>query len=152
MLVPTAPVSGVVPDVKVEMRDFAFVPSSVLGNVNASYVVHWDNVGSQTHNATDGSGFVDTGDVPAADFELTYFDTAGVFLYRCTIHPEMKGSISIPPRASVATVSKGTPFTLTWAYASIPGGFNIDIQVRKPHNGGTGASRATTSRRISTTP
>jgi plastocyanin len=54
--------------------------------------VRWDNVGSLTHTTTSDDW---NGRVAPGDSFTRRFRQAGTFTYRCTIHPEMTGTIVV---------------------------------------------------------
>jgi plastocyanin len=56
--------------------------------------VRWDNVGSLTHTTTSNDGDWN-GRVAPGDSFTRRFRQAGTFTYRCTIHPEMTGTIVV---------------------------------------------------------
>lgn len=57
--------------------------------------VVWMNSDRTTHNATSNGGTFSTGSInPSAQGSFT-FTTAGNFPYRCTIHPNMVGTIIV---------------------------------------------------------
>jgi plastocyanin len=75
----------------VAIQDFSFGPSSVT--VHAGDTVTWSNQGQAPHTAT-GSGF-DTGTLNHGQSGSHTFTTAGTFSYHCTIHPFMKGTVTV---------------------------------------------------------
>jgi plastocyanin len=56
--------------------------------------VRWDNVGSLTHTTTSNDGDW-VGRVSPGDSFTRRFRRTGTFTYRCTIHPEMTGTIVV---------------------------------------------------------
>ena len=77
----------------VEMRDNFFVPQTVT--IARGKSVRWTNRGQEVHTvATDtpglGSGFI----TPTTWFEAR-FDDPGTFEYRCSLHPEMIGTVIV---------------------------------------------------------
>jgi plastocyanin len=56
--------------------------------------VRWDNTGSLTHTTTSTDGDWD-GRVAPGDSFTRRFRRTGTFTYRCTIHPEMTGTIVV---------------------------------------------------------
>ena len=56
--------------------------------------VRWDNTGSLTHTTTSSDGDWD-GRVAPGDSFTRRFRRSGTFTYRCTIHPEMTGTIVV---------------------------------------------------------
>ena len=70
----------------------SFTPNP--GEVPLGQTVAWHNADSLPHTAT-GSDF-DTGTIAAgATSAPIRFDSAATFAYRCTIHPDMTGSLRV---------------------------------------------------------
>ena len=100
----------------------------VAGTIHTATSNGWpDGVG------TSGVGLWYTGDIsPQSSSTATSFDTAGTYPYHCTHHPTlMHGTVSVPMNAPIAG-TRGSAFMISWAFGSIPSGFNMDIQVNKP--------------------
>jgi plastocyanin len=79
---------------QVSMKDIKFDPSDVT--IKTGETVTWTNDDSVGHDVT-GDDFKsgDPGGLQNGDtFEHT-FDTAGTFDYVCTVHPGMKGSVTV---------------------------------------------------------
>ena len=78
---------------EVTIRDFAFAPTEIT--VPSGTEVTWTNVDPAEHTVTavDGDFGSDTLS-PDATFSHR-FDDAGVFSYRCAIHPEMQGKVRV---------------------------------------------------------
>ncbi|MBW3632573.1 MAG: cupredoxin domain-containing protein [Chloroflexi bacterium] len=90
------PVSGVVPEVAVEVRIVSddadgFVPGELT--VDLGQTVAFVNAHDDEHTAT-GSGF-DTGVINPGQVATVVLDTPGSFAYACQIHPEMTGRIGV---------------------------------------------------------
>jgi hypothetical protein len=64
------------------------------------------------------------------------FVAAGSYPVICTIHPTMTGTVKVPITAAPLTGDLTTVFTITWAVAAPPTGYNYDIQISRP--GGPG--------------
>lgn len=77
----------------VAIEDFEFSPPSV--EVGIGTTVTWTNGGSSQHTATATDGSFDSGVLSQGDSFSHTFDTAGTFDYLCTVHPNMKGTISV---------------------------------------------------------
>jgi plastocyanin len=85
--------TGVVSDGKVSIADMSFSPSTIT--VKKGTTVTWTNNDSVTHNVTAGNnGFTSGNLVPGKQFNFT-FDKAGTFSYTCTLHPSMKGTVTV---------------------------------------------------------
>jgi plastocyanin len=88
------PQGGVV--VKAKILDFKFVPKNLV--INQNDTVKWVNRSMENaHTSTANGGAWDSGVIaPGANFTHT-FATAGQFKYHCTIHPTMKGTVTVNP-------------------------------------------------------
>ena len=69
----------------------AFNPTPL--NISVGATVTWTNHDGVPNTVT-SSGF-DSGDLPSAPTFRHTFDKAGTFLYRCTIHPSMVGTVLV---------------------------------------------------------
>lgn len=80
--------------VKAKIVDFRFVPKNLVINVNDT--VKWTNRSVElTHTTTANGGAWDSGAMaPGTNFSHT-FVTPGQFKYHCTIHPNMKGTVTV---------------------------------------------------------
>jgi len=78
----------------VEMKNIQFVPASIT--VKAGQTIHWKNNDGVAHTvtATGGAKF-DSGTVNAGGTYKFTPTTAGTIQYRCTIHPNQKGTITV---------------------------------------------------------
>ena len=75
--------------------DFAFQPSSLT--VAKGTVVTWTNTASRGHTVTaDDASFTSDTIAGGATFSHT-FDTAGTFAYHCSIHSQMKATVTVTP-------------------------------------------------------
>ena len=73
--------------------DFAFAPNPV--NVSSGGFATWTNNDGTTHTVTFDSG-PDCGNVAGGGGTVTVaFNAAGTYPYHCTIHPTMKGSVTV---------------------------------------------------------
>jgi plastocyanin len=64
-------------------------------NVAVGTTVTWMNNDVTTHNATADNGLFATGSMPAGASASVKFSTAGSFVYHCTIHPGMVGTVNV---------------------------------------------------------
>jgi plastocyanin len=76
-----------------ECGDQCFIPMNVQVPVGGT--VKWMNVDSAAHTATAMDGSFDTSLVNAGKSYSQKFDTAGTFEYMCSLHPWMKGTITV---------------------------------------------------------
>jgi LPXTG-motif cell wall-anchored protein len=89
----------------VTIRDFSFGPAAIT--VHAGDTVTWVNDGPTDHTAT-GSGF-DTGTLSKGQSGSHTFASAGTFSYHCSLHPFMKGTVTVlAGTASAGATSGGT--------------------------------------------
>ncbi len=77
---------------EVWMKNRAFVPSSLTVPVGTT--VTWTNKDNVDHNVTDSTLIVSGTIHPGGTFTFT-FDSAGIYDYACTIHPDMTGSVLV---------------------------------------------------------
>ncbi|KOU10784.1 cupredoxin family copper-binding protein [Streptomyces ardesiacus] len=80
---------------QVTIKDFTFQPASLTVSPGAKVTV--GNKDSTTHTLTASKGgSFDTGDIaPGRSATFTAPSTAGDFPYTCTIHPFMKGTLTV---------------------------------------------------------
>lgn len=77
--------------VEVSIKDFSFNPESIT--VSAGDTVRWTNMDSVDHTVSGPSfesGILENGD----SFEFLFTDP-GVYDYSCSIHPSMKGTVTV---------------------------------------------------------
>src|SRR5919112_3054153 len=100
MFVPTAPAqdAGVqtVPIQNawsVDIGDNFFDPPQSA--VEPGSTITWTNKGDEPHTVTADDGSFDSGMLNPGDSYTVAFDGQGTVTYHCTIHPEMRGSVSV---------------------------------------------------------
>lgn len=77
----------------VTIVDFAFQPMAV--SVPAGSTVRWSNTGGAPHTVTAFNGAFDSGTInPGGGFSTT-FSAPGTYMYHCTIHPNMVGTVNV---------------------------------------------------------
>ena len=77
----------------VSISNFAFDPTSIT--IKVGDAVSWTNNDSATHTVVAVDGSFKSGDLgQGATFENT-FTTAGTFAYKCSIHPNMTGTVVV---------------------------------------------------------
>jgi plastocyanin len=77
----------------VEIKNFAFNPATVTVKVGDK--ITWTNADSAAHTVTFDDGSADSKNLAQnATFDHT-FSTAGTFAYHCTIHSQMKGTVTV---------------------------------------------------------
>jgi plastocyanin len=80
----------------VSIVDFAFNPDSLA--VDSGATVTWRNNGAVQHTVTSDTGTVKVLDSPFLSSGATYqhtFNTKGKFNYHCSIHTQMKASVTV---------------------------------------------------------
>jgi plastocyanin len=80
-------------DITIEIRDFLFEPPNV--SVPAGTEVTWVNHDAAPHDATDNEGEWQIERMNQDDSDTLTFDTPGTFKYHCSIHPYMKGTLTV---------------------------------------------------------
>ena len=115
-----------------------------IGGFTAGSVM-WTFEGPDAHTVTDNSfgttvatRLFDTNGaqpngMPEGTFFVFLFPGAGTYLYICTIHPGMSGTVKLP-MSGPTTGTVGTPFTITWGVVAPPSGYGFDVQVTTPSN------------------
>lgn len=88
---PTVQPNGVV--VQIAISGFAFKPPTIT--VATGTTIVWTNQDATSHTATAAEGAFRTGTIgPDASSEVV-MGGPGVYRYFCSIHPEMKGTITV---------------------------------------------------------
>jgi len=78
---------------EVFIQGMAFSPAALT--VMAGTTVTWTNKDGMTHTVTSDTSLFDSGNVASnATYSYT-FANAGTYAYHCTIHPSMKGTITV---------------------------------------------------------
>lgn len=77
----------------VTIDDFAFSPAEITAEAGTEIV--WSNSDAAPHTVTELDGAFDSGTLEPGDPFAHVFDEPGAFSYRCEIHPEMQGRITI---------------------------------------------------------
>lgn len=88
------PASAGVTDVSIV--DFDFQPPAVTVTVGSN--VRWINAGQQLHTSTsdtNGPAGWDSGNLNPGDVFTKTFNTPGIYVYHCTVHPSMTGSVAV---------------------------------------------------------
>jgi len=116
----------------VSIVSFSFSPTPTA--VAIGDFVRWTNNASGTtqHTTTsDAVGLWDSGHLAVNSSFSHTFDDAGTFTYHCSIHHQMKGTVTVALQASATSGAKGTSFTLTVADATAPAGWTHEVQKAK---------------------
>lgn len=87
----------------VDVRDFEFVPGDVT--VAPGGTVRWQLTGTAPHTVTSDS--FDSGMLKAGDTYEQAFNDIGTVAYRCDLHPQMQGTITVAETAAPTTDTGG---------------------------------------------
>ncbi|MFL5650277.1 MAG: cupredoxin domain-containing protein [Chloroflexota bacterium] len=79
--------------VTVSVKDFSFDPSTV--NAKVGDTITFSNTGAAPHNATLDAGGCATPDIQSGKSDGLTFTAAGSYPFHCSIHPQMKGTITV---------------------------------------------------------
>ncbi len=109
----------------VEIVDRAYQPS--LLTVNVGETVTWTNTTLMPHTVTAVDGSFDSGTMNGQTSFSVTFTKPGTFLYSCTIHPTMKGTVV------VRSAGVAPPFKVALSGAPGRGGKLIRVQAPRPH-------------------
>jgi plastocyanin len=77
----------------ISMKGLAFNPSALTISKGAN--VTWTNDDSTTHTVTSDTGAFESGNLSPSNSVTHQFNETGTFPYHCTIHPSMKGTITV---------------------------------------------------------
>lgn len=79
----------------VTIQNFAFLPSDIT--VKKGTAVTWTNKDSTPHTVSgiDGNQGPNSGDLNPGDKYSFTFNDVGTFKYRCNIHPDMLGTVTV---------------------------------------------------------
>ena len=75
----------------VEVFDFGYMPSVI--RIKAGQTVVWQNGGRELHDVT-GDDWHSGPIEPSTEFRYT-FGLEGAFNYRCSVHPDMRGTVIV---------------------------------------------------------
>ena len=101
LLLTLAPAAVQAADSTVDMRGNAFGPSELT--IQAGDSVTWTNKDAAIHDAAALDGSWTTPKLNINEEATLAFDTAGTFEYRCTIHPQMRGTLTVAAAAAGPT-------------------------------------------------
>lgn len=85
--------AGAAATVKASIKGFAFSPEPVTAKVGD--VIGWTNGDNVGHTVTLDDGTCTTDTIAAGKTAALAFSAAGTYTYHCSIHTNMKGSITI---------------------------------------------------------
>ena len=90
---PQTPVLSSASEVSVEIADYDFSPRDLT--IRPGTAITWTNRDSAPHDATDRSDAWETGFLSQGESRSITFESPGAYEYECTIHPNMKGTLSV---------------------------------------------------------
>jgi plastocyanin len=141
------------PTTQVSIVEGAFIPATVALPLGGS--VQWTNNGAERHTATSdgidpccptGAALWDSGKLTGGGVgTFTFgFVAAGTYAYHCSIHTTMRGTVKVRGRAQPKSGGVTTSFRITWA-TSIPSGYDVNVQIKRPGSGFTDLLVGTTT-------
>jgi plastocyanin len=137
-LLVAVPASAVSTGVSIEDFSFGGTPTVSPGDR-----VVWQNLDGVTHNVTRSVFPTWQLTLEGGDSAGRTFQQAGAFGYKCTIHPSMTGTVKVRVKASPASGTPSTTFTITVATKAAAAGSTYVIQRKAP--GGTFKAWKTTT-------
>jgi plastocyanin len=90
----------------VTIKNFTFLPGTTT--VHVGDTISWTNQDIAPHTATAKDGSFDTGTINKGKTGSHTFTKAGTFPYICSIHPNMKGTVTVLASSSTGTSSPST--------------------------------------------
>ncbi len=90
---PQTPVLSDAPQVTLDISGYDFSPRDLT--VQAGTAITWANRDSVPHDATDEAGGWGTGTLKRGESATISFDSPGAYEYLCTIHPAMRGTVTV---------------------------------------------------------
>jgi hypothetical protein len=112
----------------------AYQPAALT--IEAGQTVTWTNRGFTPHTVTAVSGAFDSGRLNLGESFKVTFSTPGTFAYACTIHPSMKGTVTVlAPGISTAPGPIGPAQSVRVHLTSMrgPHGRLTLVHVQAPH-------------------
>lgn len=94
---PQTPVLSNASQVDVEIAGFDFSPRDLT--VRAGTAITWTNRDSVPHDATDRAGEWGTGYLREGESATVTFESPGVYEHMCTIHPNMRATLTVEAEA-----------------------------------------------------
>jgi plastocyanin len=77
----------------IEIRDFDYFPRELT--VESGTTITWVNRDTVPHDAADEGGAWGTAMLKQDESDTLTYDTPGVYQYLCTIHPDMKATLTV---------------------------------------------------------
>jgi plastocyanin len=116
----------------VSVSDDAFTQANI--QVAQRRAVTWTFNGTKDQSVTEssGSGLFDSGTMTPGTTYTFVFTAAGRYDYNSSLTPSMRGSVKVPIIVSATRGEVTDTFTVRWASAVAPAGFEYDVQVKRP--------------------
>ncbi len=89
---PTPSAEGIAPAVTVQAYDNGYEPKTITVKVNEA--VKWNFVGSAKHDVVAADGSFVSGLTKSGSYTHV-FTKPGTYEYKCSIHPEMRGTVIV---------------------------------------------------------
>ena len=100
-------VSVPVPEARsIDIRDNRFEPADAT--VAPGTTLMWINYDQAQHTVTADDGQFDSGVLDPGDIFVVTVEGSGKLTYHCTLHPEMKGSVTVGEGVDEATTEEAT--------------------------------------------
>lgn len=80
----------------VSVKNMAFSPASL--SVTPGTTITWVNNDGVAHTVTADDGSFDSGSIAPGNSFTHTFSSAGTVNYHCSIHPMMKGAVTVTPQ------------------------------------------------------
>lgn len=80
-------------DIGIDIKSFKFMVMDAT--VTPGSTVTWKNLDEEPHTVTSESGLFRSGGLDTGQTFSFKFDKPGVYKYRCSIHPQMVGIITV---------------------------------------------------------
>ena len=122
----------IVPYSSIDVKDFAFSPTTRSPAQDTAVLFRFRGPSSHTVTDTTGMALFDSGPLPAGTTETVPVIGAGQYPFACTIHPAMTGVLKVGLLATPSSGSPATSFTVQWATGPAPAGFVFDVQIKRP--------------------
>jgi plastocyanin len=121
-------------DSTIVIQGFAYAPPAYTTSVGQS--VTWVNKDTVAHDAVDGGGAWKTAKLMPNETASVTFETAGTYSYRCSLHPDMRGTVTVVdavPATDMAPTAAagGADQSFSGAAAWIAGFVGLWIAVRR---------------------
>jgi plastocyanin len=121
-------------DSAITIQGFAYAPPAFTTSVGQS--VTWVNKDTVAHDAVDSLGAWKTARLMPNETASVTFETAGTYSYRCSLHPDMRGTVTVVEAVPAtdtapAIAAGGEDHSFSGALAWIVGVVGLGIAVRR---------------------